>query len=179
MMQKSTHLEKSATHQRLKTALEVRTRRYLWIESDAITFVPPVLSTVYGDGRALFALTTINNRPAFWVIRCDSQWSCGLDFPGRPWAPDSSEPPDFGDFTDEILTDLELEFGTARCGYSGANLYLPRRYRDCKCDECRSEPLAEWPMVDCDGGCSWGRLSWPNSFPIEQHPWHKYGLLAT
>lgn len=60
-------------------AIEKRKRLYLWTPADAITFVPRVLPTVYGDGRALFTIATINQRPAYWVIRACSTWGCGLD----------------------------------------------------------------------------------------------------
>ena len=90
-------------HKRLKAAVEVETTNYLWVPADAITFVPPVLSTVYGDGRALFTISTINDRPAYWIVRGDSGWQV-QDY----HAPDDA--PDFGDFTDDILTDLPERF---------------------------------------------------------------------
>lgn len=118
-------------HKRLKAAVEIEERAYLWVPADAITFVPPVLSTVYGDGRALFRITTINDRPAYWIVRGDSGWQVE-DYA----APDDA--PDFGDFTDEILTDLEEEFGSSRCGYDGSSLYTPPAERTCTCERSRS-----------------------------------------
>lgn len=159
-------------HLRLKAAIEVPTTRCLWIPADAITFTPRVLTKVYGDGRALFTLSTINNRPAYWVIRGDSGWDCA-----ESGAPDDA--PDFRDFTDEILTDLEEEFGNARCGYSGANLYLQPDERGCDCEQCTDSTIAEWPEVDGDGGCSWGRMDWPDGFQVIEHPWARaWNLLA-
>lgn len=143
-------------HGRLKRKIEVRTRRYLWTPADIISFVPRLLGTIYGDGRALFHFTTINNRPAFWVIRGDGAW-------------DSVDGPSFGDFADDILTDLEEEFGNARCGYSGADLYLPKKDRDCACEECSDRTRAKWPMVDGQGGCSWQRVDWPKGFRVAAH----------
>ena len=138
-------------HARLKKKVEVRTKRYLWVPAGTISFVPRLLSTFYGDGRALFNLTTINNRPAFWTIRCDSAW-------------DSEGGPSFSEFTDDILTDLEEEFGNARCGYSGANLYLPKKDRGCTCEECSESRRAKWPTVDGEGGCFWRQVEWPAGF---------------
>lgn len=157
-------------HSRLKKLVERRIERYLWIPQDAIRFVPPVLSTVYGDGRALFNITTINNRPAFWIIRGDSEWSCS----DAPW---DSNAVDFGEFTDEILNDLEMEFGSARCGWSGANLYMSKKERGCDCEECSDRTLAKWPMVDGQDGCSWGRRDWPKEFDTVRHPWSWRGNL--
>jgi len=161
-------------HLRLKAAIEILTERYLWVPSDAITFIPPVASMVYGDGRALFHFGTINLRPAFYVIRAHSGWASGLDRA----APNDA--PDFVEFTDEILTDLEEEFGNARCAYQGADLYQPARERGCDCEECIEEPIAEWPMVDGQGGCHWSRVEWPAGFATTEHPWTKLGnLLVT
>jgi hypothetical protein len=151
------------THALLKGQVEVWTRSYLWTPRDAITFKPALCSTVYGDGRALFRVTTMNLRPAYYVIRCDSRWDCS-----DPDSPD--DVPDFGDFTDEILTELEGEFGDARCGYSGSSRYLRREDRGCDCEECEDPSRAQWPEVDAEGGCSWGRMRWPAGFPTVAHP---------
>jgi hypothetical protein len=64
------------THALLKGAIEVWTRRYLWTPADAINFKPALCGNVYGDGRALFGLSTLNLRPAYYVIRGDSGWDC-------------------------------------------------------------------------------------------------------
>lgn len=153
-----------AIHARLKATVEVEESGYLWIPEHSIKFIPRVLDTVYGDGRALFWLSTINQRPAYWIIRGDSSWDVS---DGN--APDHA--PNFGDFTDDILTALEECFGSGRCGYSGSCLFFPldERDGDCPCEECRDELTAEWPMVDDDGGCSWGRMKWPDGFSVEKH----------
>jgi hypothetical protein len=49
----------------LKGAIEVWTRRYLWTPADAINFKPALCGNVYGDGRALFGLSTLNLRPSW------------------------------------------------------------------------------------------------------------------
>lgn len=161
-------------HEALRAAVEVEQTSYLWVPADEITFVPRLLDTIYGDGRALFSMTTINNRPAYWLVRGDSGWSCD---DSRA----SDDAPDFGDFTDDILTDLEDQFGRARCGYSGANLYLPPEDRGCDCEECLEEPPAEWPMVDENGGCSWSRRSWPalDGVTFEPHPFGRSANVPT
>jgi hypothetical protein len=160
-------------HAQLKALIEVPTKRYLWTPADEIEFVPRVLSKFYGDGRALFAVTTCNNRPAYWVVRGDSSWSlCDSH------APDGAT--EFIELIDDILTDLEDEFGRARCGYSGANLYLPREERGCDCEECAEPEEASWPQVDDENGCSWGRVDWPSDFASVPHPFSRsYNILPT
>lgn len=151
-------------HRRLKKAVERRECAYLWVPADAISFVPRLLPIFYGDGRALFTLTTINQRPAYWVIRGCSSWGCDLDL--------VTVYPKFGEFTDDILTDLEEAFGSGRCGYSGNSLFFSRRERllDCQCEECSDRHVAKWPEVDGSGGCSWSRMDWPKSFETVEDP---------
>ena len=154
-----------ATHAKLKAAVEKKRTMYLWVPGDSRPFKPALLPVIYGDGRALFRITTINQRPAYWVIRACSTWGCGHDG-------NSATGPDFGEVADEIMTDLENEFGRGRCGYSGNSLFFPRRERmkDCKCEECSDRFVARWPMVDDDGGCSWRRMEWPEGFRAVENP---------
>jgi hypothetical protein len=141
------------------------------VPADAINFKPALCGKVYGDGRALFGLTTINLRPAYYVIRGDSGWDCA----------DVHSPcgaPGFADFTDDILSDLEEDFGPGRCGYSGSSLYVPLEERTCDCEDCRDQPiLADWPALDDEGGCMWWRMEWPVGFPVVPHPWTWCGNL--
>lgn len=165
-------LENDPIHKRLVKAIEKRERAHLWTPADAITFTPRVLPKVYGDGRALFALATINQRPAYWVIRACSTWGCGHDR-------EDAAGPDFAEMTDEILTDLEDAFGRGRCGYSGNSLFWPKRERiqHCQCEECEDTWRARWPVVDGEGGCSWSRIDWPAGFETEPNPLYWRGSL--
>lgn len=152
-------------HAKLRRAIEKRQRAHLWVPSDAITFVPRLLPVIYGDGRALFAIATINQRPAYWVIRACSTWGSGLD---------REDPvgPDFAEMTDVIMIDLEEAFGRGRCGYSGNSLFWPKKERiqNCQCEECTHRHVALWPEVDDNGGCSWNRINWPNGFDTIENP---------
>jgi hypothetical protein len=165
-----------AIHARLRKAVEKRERAYLWTPADAITYKPYVSPTIYGDGRALFAITTINQRPAYWVIRGCSTWGCASDRK-------DSIGPDFGEITDVVLTDLEDAFGRGRCGYSGNSLFWPKkdRIKNCQCEECRDGRFRmRWPAVDYDGGCSWSRMDWPKGFATVKNSLSWEGnLLAT
>jgi hypothetical protein len=148
---------------RLVAAVEKPRSGYLWSPEQAIEFTPRVLPRVYGDGRALFALCTINQRPAYWVIRACSTWGSGFDR-------EASLGPDFAEMTDEVLTDLEDAFGSGRCGYSGESLFWPKEERSCDCEECQDDYVARWPEVDGYGGCSWSRLDWPEGFETVPNP---------
>ena len=153
-------------HLKLRRAIEKRESAYLWVPRDAIMFIPRLLPTIYGDGRALFAIATINQRPAYWVIRACSTWGCGYDR-------EDSTGPDFAEMTDDIMTELEDAFGRGRCGYSGNSLFWPKkeRIRNCQCEECTDRySRARWPMVDDEGGCSWSRIDWPKGFETVPNP---------
>ena len=153
-------------HARLCRAVEKRESSYLWVPSQSIKFVPRVLPVIYGDGRALFTLSTLNQRPAYWVIRACSSWGCGSDR-------ESATGPDFVEMTDQIMTDLEDHFGRGRCGYSGNSLFWPKyeRIQNCRCEECTDRyGTARWPMVDSYGGCSWSRIDWPDGFDTVPNP---------
>lgn len=162
------------THEKLRRAVEIQQNRYLWTPADAITFTPRLLPVYFGDGRALFRITTINQRPAYWVVRACSTWGSGSDR-------ETSSGPDFIEMTDEILFALEDAFGRGSCGYSGNNLFHPKkeRMRYCKCEECTDHGTARWPMVKADGGCCWDRMDWPDGFPTIPNPLSLRGNLLT
>lgn len=134
-----------AIHAALRTAVCVPTKRYLWVPADAITFIPALSDTIYGDGRALFKLTTIHSRPQFYVIRCDSGWD---------WSNWSSGV-NFGDAVEDICWDLEDQFGSARL------------------DSEEDDPaiIAEgenpWPVLNDEDGTAWHRMDWPKLPGIE------------
>ena len=130
------------------------TKRYLWTPADTIMFEPALLSKVYGDGRALMGLTTINNRPAFYVVRIDSSWIVGMDRDTPRGAPE------FVEFHEDICLSLEEEFG--------------RR----EADEEETDPLViedghPWPAFDDRDGSSWWRMEWPPllGLAFEPHPY--------
>lgn len=127
-------------HEQLRRLVEVPTKRYLWVPADAIKFVPRLCDTIYGDGRALFHLSTLNQRPAFYVIRCCSTWN----------ESNYSMDRHFGEFTDLMLSDLEEQFGSAR----------PDSEED---DPDILENWHPFPALDDEGGCQWGQCDWPTA----------------
>lgn len=141
----------------LVKAIERKETSYLWTPGDTKPFIPRVLPRVFGDGRALLALSSLNQRPAYWVIRIHSTWG----------------DEEIHEHMEGIWEALEDAFGRGRCGYSGNSLFLTKRERlyNCKCEDCSDGTFrARWPMVDDAGGCSWGWMKWPAGFDVEPHP---------
>lgn len=158
-------------HEALKAAQKPLTR-HLWAPADAITFTPRVSNSIYGDGRALFAFGTINSRPAYWIIRGCSTWTIDMD----RTAPDNSV--NIVEFIDEILSDLESEFGSADDeGYE----WYGNRLRSTETGRFMSYADISYPVVNYGCGCHWGRLDWPDlpRVKLEPHPFDRsYTILA-
>lgn len=142
-------------------------RSYLWTPADSIFFTPAVVEQIFGDGRALFSITTINDRPAYWIVRGCSSWKISGDFR----APDGAA--DFGDFTDEIITAIEEEFGTS--DYYEMNSQW--RWIDSETKKFVPSSWCEFPVINTHDGCSWGRLEWPtlDGIELEPHPFATWG----
>lgn len=151
--------EGDPVQRKLRRVICKPTTRYLWVPEDAIAFKPALLSRVYGDGRALMGLTTINNRPAFYVLRVDSSWSVQ-----DHRAPDGA--PEFADFSDDICEALEDEFGEARADSE-------------EDDPDILEYGNPWPAFDDRDGYCWWRMDWPKlrSLKFEPHPYSWRGNL--
>ena len=123
-------------HEALRSRVSQRTKAFLWTPDDAITFTPPLASVVYGDGQRVFAFTTTNDRPAYWVVRGDSSW--------RTWY--EQDGTDITEFTDTVTENLRREFGDAEPGTDDEKAI----------DADNEEP---YPAIDLRGGYSWRRLS--------------------
>jgi hypothetical protein len=137
----------------LRPIVEKRHYRGMWGRKYLVS--PALCGTIWGDGAALFILSTINQRPWYYVVRGDSTWSTGSE----PCFPHDA--PDFVDFTDDILTALEEEFGSART-YDEEEEKEYERYRG-------REPW-RWPALNDQDGCSWGRMDWPKIPGLETVP---------
>ncbi|WP_395454653.1 hypothetical protein ACHMW5_13375 [Azospirillum melinis] len=141
----------------------------LWGNGPGITFVPQVLPHIFGDGRALFYFGTINSRPAYWLVRGDSRWTCDMDY--GPEAPDGCK--DFRDNIDEVLSSLEDEFGRAENGHDfiyGAD----GKPHDPETGKFLPWRTITYPVVNYGGGSYWGREDWPDLPGVEfaPHPFH-------
>lgn len=142
-------------------ALQKPTQSYLWTPADMITFTPAVLAQTFGDGRALFGLTTINNRPAYWLFRGCSSWKVS-DYDAPDGAPELSE------FIDDVLWAIEEEFGGVSCYERNAR----GTWIDSETKQFVPRAWVEFPVIDSETGCNWWREDWPDIDGIElvAHP---------
>lgn len=118
-------------HKALRDKHSVPMTEHLWVPEDAVEFTPPLSNVVYGDGQALFGISTLNDRPRFWLFRGDSSWTTDGD----------NGSPDISDFTDQLLGNLEIEFGHGRPERDDGNHY--------------EEDEQPFPAIDAEGGCHW------------------------
>lgn len=153
-------------------AAQTPIERYLWVPEDAITFTPAVLARTFGDGRALFGFSTVQNRPAYWIVRRCSTWCSALDF--KP----PHEAPDFDEFAYKVMDAIEEEFGASdqyeycsRCG----------RWRNPETWLFVPKSWVEYPVIDPSDGCHWFRLDWPEDagISVQPHPFARTNVLAT
>lgn len=144
----------AGVHRKLRETVCRRTKRYLWVPEDAVTFKPALSNRIFGDGRALMGLSTMNQRPKFYILRVDSQWEIGTDMQ----APDDAV--EFAEYVDAICFALEDEFG--RGGYDdGSGEKETARERNRR---------RAWPAFDDNGGCTWWRVNWPEKCGIKTVP---------
>lgn len=136
---------RSPIHEALRRAVCRPTLGYLWVPGEPISFTPALADTIYGDGRALIHISTIQSRPRYYVVRIDSGWYVDGDRDAPNCAPALSG------LIGSICIDLARQFGTARlAGLPG----LP------------------WPALDATGR-TWRRVSWPAiaGLATVAHPW--------
>ena len=133
--------------QMLKEAIERPFLGTLWTEGDSGILTPFVCECSFGDGLKLLAISTINQRPNYHVVRVDSSWDVSN------W----SYAHNVGEHIDEIITGIEDE-----CGPAGD--YLDDPCDNCGDTCCKCGPdfdlRAAWPSIDPDDGCSWGFVCW-------------------
>lgn len=150
------YLRNAGVHAKLRKVVCKRTRRYLWTPAHMVTFVPALSNRLYGDGKALLGLTTINSRPRFYILRIDSKWSVEMD----PAAPDGAE--QLTDRIDAFAFALEEEFGRGRFDDDEPETEFQRVQR------------RKWPAYDDESGCSWWRMDWPllPGVKLKPHPFN-------
>ena|ERR1700722_7896139 len=104
--------------------LERRQAAYLWGQKH---FIKPVfIRTALGEGDLLLAVTPLNTRPNYYLIRVDASWL----------KKDDTET--IYDHLDEIEETIEDQVGS-------------RDYED----DDGNERLAEWPALNIHAGVSW------------------------
>jgi hypothetical protein len=103
--------------ERLRKRIEHRRMGRLWGQKHF--FTPRVLGTVFGDGGKILYLSSINVRPAYWVVRIDSGWSTNnWEMDARLKLP--------SDWLDDVYQAIEYEFGTGE--KEDGSLYADARY---------------------------------------------------
>jgi hypothetical protein len=85
----------------LRRALERRQQGSLWGQTRF--FTPRLLATIFGDGRKLVWFSSINVRPAYWIVRIDSGWKTSNT--------DASSAPGPAQWHDPVCDAIEEEFG--------------------------------------------------------------------
>jgi hypothetical protein len=102
-----------------------------------------LLDKVFGDGKQVISFTPWDTRPNYYVVRVDSFWGV-----------ENEDEPSVGDFTDDLYTAVEDQFGNAAwCACSNEE-----REKPCEEGEC-VKGGEDWPALhDFTGCCSWGRL---------------------
>lgn len=139
----------------------------LWTGGTDTTFTPAVVARSFGDGRALFKFTTIQNRPAYWLVRGCTSWTEGHD------APEGRIP--FADSADEVVEAIEDEFG----GTHHYDRDARGRYVDQETGERidRGDARVEFPVIESETGCSWALIDWPDlpGIDLVPHP-HERGV---
>lgn len=136
----------------LKEAIEVEFIGTLWVDGDRSPMTPYVIKETFGDGMHLMTVSTINQRPNYWVVRVDSSW-IGAHWPYYRGGQDVR-----GDHIDEIIDVIEDE-----CGRAG--IYLDEPCDNCEdtCCKCSDDfdSGEAFPEIDYDYGYSWGEIRWP------------------
>jgi len=118
---------------KMRNTIERRQSGYLWGQKHF--FTPRVLGTVFGDGLKVLYLSSINIRPAYWVVRIDSKWSTSN------WEKDDGlKPP--GDWLEDVYQAIEHQFGTGE-KEDGA-LYANARFPQA----CRLGDGTSWSEAD-------------------------------
>ncbi len=116
--------------ERLRARVERRQSAYLWDQKYFVT--PRLVDQVFGDGKKIIHLAGINTRPAYWVVRIDSQWSTSNYDPS----------PCLRDWLEEIYQAIEGQFGTGE--KEDGSLYARSKF-----------PSA----CNLGAGCAWGEFS--------------------
>lgn len=139
---------KSKIEKEIQAYIKTQTKRqraYLW--GDYQVFTPVVLSQIFGDGKQVIYIGSIDQRPKFWIARIDSS--------------QSFEPDEFD--VEKIVSAIEEEFGSVpETGYmtfeefkeakeSGRFLFDEYTNYSSYMDDCK------YPRMDWHGG-HWGTL---------------------
>jgi hypothetical protein len=128
----------------LRVAIERQQTARLWGQLRRIK--PRLVDEVFGDGLRLLALSPIDDRPNYYVVRIGSDWDLD-DF-------DHDGITGLRDRLDDIRFAIEEQFGR-RCED-------PRTGEDCEKDTCLKCNRG-FPLADFGSGCEWWEIDWPQT----------------
>jgi len=133
---------KSTEETRLRAKIERKQGARLWGQRRFIT--PRLLTKVFGDGKKAIWLSSINIRPAYWVVRIDSSWCIE-----NCWHPkkDVKEP---RDWLEDVYQAIEEEFGTGE--KADGSLYAHARFPQA-CDLGSGTSWGEYEIKEKVGSC--------------------------
>lgn len=124
--------EQKAEAAALKKRVEIQEHVRFWGSEYDIT--PAFVAAFFGDGKQLVAITPLNTRPNYYVIRVDSSWNLS----------NFQDEPIMGDYIDEIYDAIEAEYGC-----------MDDRDEE---DETPEEERG-WPMLNSECGSSWSSFT--------------------
>lgn len=151
---------------RLRRQIETPRMGYLWGQKAGV-FTPRLLDKVWGDGRRLFAVYPIFQRPKYVAARVGSSVKSLVDEDEHGHC-----------VIDAIYDAAEDQFGRCHC-------------RDCDEDDDEPYPECDGFPADADwgGGSSWSALDWPDLVEAsrarrrykERHllPWRASGRIGS
>lgn len=116
----------------LKARLTRRQWATLWGQKSMIQ--PVFVDAHLGDGQQLVAITPLNTRPNYYLIRVDSKWWMD-SWRSREQLPEDEH---FAEHIDDICSAIEDEVGRKyETDDDGKDVYMP------------------WPALDDEAGVSW------------------------
>ena len=138
MTRKMNHKTPTAVLRRLVEKPHIRATGWSYESGQKHLVYPRLVDEIFG--KLLIALTPcFNSTPNYYVVRVGSGWLTM----SRPYSGSNDEP--LRDHLDEIYDAIREQFGEV----------IEEDEED---DRNRDD---EWPMLNLEIGCSWGRLDWP------------------
>jgi len=136
--------ERDRATEKLRRAVERRTATYLWGKRYFPT--PRLVDAIFGNGRALLAVTPIATRPLYYIVRVDDRWN--LD--------------------DERTHGAGPEKLDVRDGLLYFEQEVARQFGDHHFSDDDGDPIEHdgdtrrfWPQGDFSIGKEWCSIPWP------------------
>jgi hypothetical protein len=138
------------THEQLKALIEVEETTSLWGSEHKIT--PLLVTEVFGDGRALFAIIPLNTRPNYYVVRGDSS--------GKGMSTNET-----ADWIEKIRDAIEEDYSEIS---REREFLIENGVAEEDADLANYPNEMGWPVLNGDAGVSWSEIDWPVLAELEQ-----------